>query len=230
MAPVRIEVELDAVDYQTARFGASDGANVTLAADSVNAAAISADAGAKLAALVEAYIVNEGDATATIQAIADRIASDWVMGDASPVAVATAVWANATRSLTEPVEITSPAIDRLEGLIEDVGGDQFTAKAVSQAPSGSGDGIHTLTITIQDASENAIQGARVAIDGTNSSQTSKTNGQVVFNVNSGTYSLVVSPPAGYETPDPVSKTVGADATETIELAVSSGTSGVGWLG
>ena len=80
----------------------------SMAADSLNAAAISADAGAELAALVEAYIVNEGDATAVMQAIADKIAADWVAGDASPLAIASAVWANATRTITGGSLTTAP--------------------------------------------------------------------------------------------------------------------------
>jgi hypothetical protein len=74
----------------------------------LTAAGISADAGAELAALVETYIVNEGDATAVIQAIADKIAQDWIAGDASPVAVATAVWSVATRTITGGSLTTSP--------------------------------------------------------------------------------------------------------------------------
>lgn len=80
----------------------------SMAADSLTAAAISADAGAELAALVETYIVNEGDATAVMQAIADKIAADWVAGDASPLAIASAVWANATRTITGGSLTTSP--------------------------------------------------------------------------------------------------------------------------
>lgn len=80
----------------------------SMAANTLTAAAISADAGAELAALVETYIVNEGDATAVMQAIADRIAADWVAGDASPLAVAAAVWANVTRTITGGSLTTSP--------------------------------------------------------------------------------------------------------------------------
>jgi len=75
-------------------------ANVTaMAADVITAAALAADAGAELAALVETYIVNEGDATAVMQAIADLIAADWVAGDASPLAIASAVRTNLTTEL-----------------------------------------------------------------------------------------------------------------------------------
>lgn len=80
----------------------------SMASNSLNAAAISADAGAELAALVETYIVNEGDATAVMQAIADKIAADWVAGDASPLAIASAVWASATRTITGGTLTTSP--------------------------------------------------------------------------------------------------------------------------
>lgn len=67
-----------------------------MAADVLTAAALAADAGAELAALVESYIVNEGDATAVLQAVADKIAADWVAGDASPLAIVAAIKADAT--------------------------------------------------------------------------------------------------------------------------------------
>jgi hypothetical protein len=87
------------------RIDASVGA---MADNTLTAAAIAPDAGAELAALVETYIVNEGDATAVMQAIADKIAADWIAGDASPVAVATAVWSVATRTITGGSLTTSP--------------------------------------------------------------------------------------------------------------------------
>lgn len=71
----------------------------SMADNTLTAAAISADAGAELAALVETYIVNEGDATAVMQAIADKIAADWVAGDASPLAIAAAVRTNLATEL-----------------------------------------------------------------------------------------------------------------------------------
>jgi hypothetical protein len=76
--------------------------------NTLTAAAIAADAGAELAALVETYIVNEGDATAVLQAVADKIAQDWIAGDASPIAIATAVWSTATRTITGGSLTTSP--------------------------------------------------------------------------------------------------------------------------
>jgi len=80
----------------------------SMADNTLTAAAIAPDAGAELAALVETYIVNEGDATAVLQAVADKIAQDWIAGDASPVAVATAVWSVATRTITGGSLTTSP--------------------------------------------------------------------------------------------------------------------------
>lgn len=81
----------------------TDGALTTLGTNApanwFNAASISADAGAELAALVETYIVNEGDATAVMQAIANLIAADWVAGDASPLAIAAAVRTNLATEL-----------------------------------------------------------------------------------------------------------------------------------
>ena len=85
------------------RMDASVGA---MQSDTLTAAALAADACAELAALVESYIVNEGDATAVMQAIADKIAADWVAGDASPLAIATAVWSAATRTLTAVPNVT----------------------------------------------------------------------------------------------------------------------------
>ena len=80
----------------------------SMASNSLTADAIAADAGAELAALVETYIVNEGDATAVMQALANKIADDWVAGDASPLAVAAAVWANGTRTITGGSLTTAP--------------------------------------------------------------------------------------------------------------------------
>lgn len=59
-------------------------------------AALDDTAAAELAAMVESYIVNEGDATSVLQAIADKVAQDWVAGDASPVAIVAALKADPT--------------------------------------------------------------------------------------------------------------------------------------
>ncbi len=85
--------------------GTPDVNTKTVSNDAITSGALATSAAAELAALIEAYIINEGDATAVLQAIADKIAADWVAGDASPLAVASAVWANGTRTLTGGVTL-----------------------------------------------------------------------------------------------------------------------------
>lgn len=84
-----LELFAEALDQATGQLDSGSFANNWL-----TAAGISADAGAEIAALVETYIINEGDATATLQAIADRIAADWVAGDASPLSIVAALKAD----------------------------------------------------------------------------------------------------------------------------------------
>ena len=60
----------------------------------------------------------------------------------------------------------------------------------------SGSGLYQVTVTVEDASNNALQGARIAVDGTNLILTTPSNGQVTFNLDSGVYLLTCSPPAG----------------------------------
>jgi len=54
---------------------------------------------ATLTAAIEAALLNEGDATALLQAIADKISSDWTAGDLSAVAIASAVRTNLATEL-----------------------------------------------------------------------------------------------------------------------------------
>lgn len=54
-----------------------------------------------LAAAIESAMINEGDATALLEAIADKIAAENPsLGDLTTSAIASAVWANAARTLT----------------------------------------------------------------------------------------------------------------------------------
>ena len=94
----------------------------------------------------------------------------------------------------------------------------------------SGAGIYTLTCTVKDASDNLISGARVNLDGTTSTATSNAQGLAVFNVDAGSYTLVTSPPSGYQTPANVSVTISADSTATIVLTQTSDAGDAGWLG
>jgi hypothetical protein len=61
-----------------------------------------------LAAAIEAAMIDDGDATALLQAIADKIADENPsLGDLTLSAIASAVWQNSTRSLTAGVTLTS---------------------------------------------------------------------------------------------------------------------------
>lgn len=70
---------------------------------------------------------------------------------------------------------------------------------VSTAGSG-GTGLYQATVRVQDTSNNALQGARVNVDGTTLTLTTDSSGEVTFNLDSGVYLLEVSPPANYDTP------------------------------
>lgn len=96
--------------YNPANNPAVAGDEMALENDALTAAKISADAGAELAALVETYIVNEGDATAVLQAVADKIAADWVAGDASPLAIVAALKADAEWSSLASMQTAIDAI------------------------------------------------------------------------------------------------------------------------
>ena len=116
MVPVALRIDCRPLPADVKQFG---GTNLTaasgipevkvasMAANTLTAAAIAADAGAEIAALVETYIVNEGDATAVMQAIANLIAADWVAGDASPLAIAAAVRTNLATELARIDEAIS---------------------------------------------------------------------------------------------------------------------------
>ena len=70
---------------------------------------------------------------------------------------------------------------------------------VSSAGSG-GTGLYQATVRVQGSNGDALQGARVNVDGTTLTMTTGTSGEVTFNLDSGVYLMDVSPPAGYDTP------------------------------
>ena len=73
---------------------------------------------AGLPAAIESAIINDGDATALLQAIADKIAAENPsLGDLTLAAIASAVWANGTRSLSGGVALTSGERSTLAGAI-----------------------------------------------------------------------------------------------------------------
>ncbi len=70
-----------------------------------------------LAAAIESAMINEGDATALLQAIADKIAAaNPSLGDLTLSAIASAVWSSGTRTLTENPGLDADGIRTAIGL------------------------------------------------------------------------------------------------------------------
>lgn len=128
--------------------------------DVITAAAAASDFGAEIAALVETYIVNEGDATAVMQAIADLIAQDWIAGDASPLAIIAALKADAEWSNLATI---AEAITTINGIVDDIlvdtdelqtdwvnGGrlDNLLDTAAAGGGGGAGDTIIAVSTTV----------------------------------------------------------------------------------
>ena len=112
-----------------------------------------------VAASVASDILNDGDGSAVMQAIADKIAADWVAGDASPLALVSAMLANPTiaaalanmdaavsdvptaSEIRTELETDGSKLDHLWETTEDDGGTRrFTSNALEQAPAGGGGG------------------------------------------------------------------------------------------
>jgi hypothetical protein len=193
MAPVLMEIELDAVDYRdsvraglTALPNAAAGSAGGLPTDStgktafndLDAAGVRSAVGLASANLDTTFGDIKGStfdtSTDSLEAIRDRGDSDWVTG-------------------------------------------------------GSGSGLYTLTVTIEDSGGSVLQGAKVNVSGTTLTATTGANGQVTFNLDAGTYSLLVLPPAGYATPSNTSVMISANATQTIVLSDSTTTDTEGWI-
>ena len=77
---------------------------------------------------------------------------------------------------------------------------RYLPLAVDTGGSSGGSGLYQVTVAVRDVALNALQGARINVDGTTLTQTTGTNGTVVFNLDPGVYTLECSPPAGYDTP------------------------------
>ena len=97
-----------------------------------------------------------------------------------------------------------------------------------------GVGMFQASVLITDSSGNALQGARVNVDGTTLSLTTGVSGTVQFNLDSGVYLLNVLPPANYDTPAGQVLTITAsDPAQTVfSLTETSPPSGcnVPWIG
>ncbi len=70
---------------------------------------------------------------------------------------------------------------------------------------------------------------RVNISGTALTLVSDSNGLATFNLDAGSYTLVISPPDSYSTPTNLDVILSANASETITLAASNSGS-AGWVG
>jgi hypothetical protein len=201
-----------------------------MAANTLTAAAIAADAGAELAALVETYIVNEGDATAVLQAVADKIAADWVAGDASPLAIASAVWSASSRTITGGSLTTSPPT---ASAIADAVWDELRTghttsgtfgfyldaaiSGISGGSGGAGTGARTVTITVNDGTT-ALQNAIVRMTEGANTFTAMTNasGVCTFNLDDATYTVSITK-SGYSY---AGTTLVVDGTETATYSMT----------
>jgi len=102
---------------------------------------------------------------------------------------------------------------------------------VSSAGAG-GSGLYQVTVNVQNQSAQALQGARINVDGTTLTLVTDSSGQCVFNLDSGVYLLTISPPAGYDTVAGNTVVVGtSDLSSTFTLtATSTGNGDVPWVG
>tara|TARA_R110000824_G_scaffold526_11_gene3389 strand:- start:5306 stop:8155 length:2850 start_codon:yes stop_codon:yes gene_type:complete len=105
------------------RSAAADSITSTvLATDSIGVDEIDTAVINSIAAQVEAYIINEGDATAVLQAVADAVAADWVAGDASPLAIVAALKADAEWSNLATLSSDIATVDaNVDAILVDTG-------------------------------------------------------------------------------------------------------------
>jgi len=103
---------------------------------------------------------------------------------------------------------------------------------VSTAGAG-GSGLYQVTVNVQNQDGDALQGARINIDGTVLTLVSDSAGQCVFNLDSGIYLLEMSPPAGYQTPVGNTITVTTSdisSTFTLTATAPSEDCDIPWVG
>lgn len=111
-----------------------------------------------LAAAIEAALVNEGDATALLAAIADKISADWTAGDLSAVAIADAVRAELAIELARVDAAISTRAPEAGGNIAAILADTGTDGVVVAAGSKTG---YTLTAAYDAAKTAAPAGAEM---------------------------------------------------------------------
>ena len=95
-----------------------------------------------------------------------------------------------------------------------------------------GTGLNQITVRVQDALGNALQGAKINIDDTVISLITPVSGEVIFNLDFGSSKFDVLPPAGYDTPASQTLNVTGDGTVIFTLSESSTSTGgsVNWIG
>jgi hypothetical protein len=160
--------------------------------------------------IVDAIKVKTDELTFTVAGSVDATATATVDNSA----IAYAVWEESQSSHTT------------------VGTFGYNLDAQVSLAGAAGNGLYQVTVLVQDTNNNALQGARINVDGTNLTLTSSSSGIVTFNLDSGVYLLTCSPPAGYDTPSNISVIVAtSDQNKEFTLTATLPTSSdVPWIG
>lgn len=104
-------------------------------------------------------------------------------------------------------------------------GTDMVATWVASSPTPAGQ--HAVTVTVDDTNSELVEGARVRLTDTSGTPTgvrgtSGTLGVAELSADDGDYEVRVSPPTGYQTPDPVPITVdGGPVPVTVTLTAVS---------
>jgi len=190
---------------------------------------------------IEAALVNEGDATALLQAIADKIAGDLTAGDLTALAIVSAIKADATLAQmisridvtlsTRPtlLQIEASTVLAKESTLTTIKGAGFSsstdtlekiAESVGAISSGTGSGARTVTITVE-LSGDPVEGALVRL--TKAAETylgtTDSSGEVVFNVDDGTWTVAIT--AANASFDGDELIVNGDETATYTVTATS---------
>jgi len=135
---------------------------------------------------------------------------------------------NATLLITLDGETTDVFLDDAIGnvpsaaeIVAAVEADGGMLDGVAAAVGSSG--VYTITVTCKESDDTPVSGARVTIQGTSYTETSGTDGIVRFNVSDeASYTLVTTPPSGYQTPANVVVAVsGADVPVSVIMTTAA---------
>ena len=109
------------------------------------------------------------------------------------------------------------------GLVEDSGGNRFTAKALELAAAAAQLGDWLITRTFQISGGAKVPGVRMSLAGVDGKiATTGSSGIATIQTDDGTYTLRVAVPTGYEALADTSLTIsGADSTATVTLVAST---------